>query len=100
VSDDFQAERVIARAIAGEQLSRTELQLLAKAVEFQTAALEKHRHAVEHVLNQAQRDPKGLGYYVGPYTRSFELLCEAEAHYLSRDVADVTRERGKRAPAT
>lgn len=35
--------------------------------------------AVRYVLDQAQRDPKGLGYHLGPHMESFERLVTAES---------------------
>ncbi|MFO0610202.1 MAG: hypothetical protein U0324_43985 [Polyangiales bacterium] len=35
--------------------------------------------AALHVLRAAQRDPRGLGYYIGPGTESFDRLCAVVA---------------------
>lgn len=66
-----------------------------EAIRWALETLERHRVAVEHTLDQAQRDPKGLGYHVGRGMRTFELLCEAEAAYLGMKPAVVQKARAK-----
>lgn len=55
--------------------------------------------AVRYVLDRAQVDPD-LGYYVGPGTQAFALLCAADAEARGVPLEIVERERGEdRQPA-
>lgn len=49
--------------------------------------------AVRYVLDQAQRDTKGLGYHLGPFMESFERLVTAEAVRLGQARQVIYRRR-------
>lgn len=49
--------------------------------------------AVKHALDRSQVDPD-FGYYCGPFTETYELLCAAEAAHLGRPVDEIKRWRG------
>ncbi|MFO0610263.1 MAG: hypothetical protein U0324_44290 [Polyangiales bacterium] len=51
--------------------------------------------AAVHALRAAQRDPRGLGYYLGPGTETFDLLCAVVAERTREDVALVRAEYGE-----
>lgn len=53
--------------------------------------------AVIHVLDTAQRDPRGLGYHLGPGTQSYTLLCAAEAE-LTGETPEAVEARRAKAP--
>jgi hypothetical protein len=53
------------------------------------AANKAAEDAITHTLVRAREDAKGLGYYLGPYTQSFEGLVRALAALLGKDVAEV-----------
>jgi hypothetical protein len=50
--------------------------------------------AITYTLERAQRDPD-LGYYIGPGTETFRLLCTAEAALRAKPLADVEKDRGR-----
>jgi hypothetical protein len=50
--------------------------------------------AVKYVLDRSQTDPD-LGYYIGPGTQAFYLLCKAEAAHTGKPLEQVERERGR-----
>jgi hypothetical protein len=71
------AERLVAEDRQLRELLR--LRTAAKAAE----------EAITHTLVRAREDAHGLGYYLGPYTQSFEGLVRALALLLEKDVAEV-----------
>ncbi len=48
--------------------------------------------AVKYALDRSQTDPD-LGYYLGPGTQAFYLLCKAEAAHLGQPLAEIEKER-------
>lgn len=61
-----------------------------------TADLPLHEQlyrAVRYVLDRSQRDPD-LGYYIGPGTQAFKELCQAEAAYTGKPLAEIEEARG------
>jgi hypothetical protein len=50
--------------------------------------------AVKYVLDRSQTDPD-LGYYLGPGTQAFYLLCKAEAAHLGKPLQEVEAQRRK-----
>lgn len=59
-----------------------------------TANLTSAQRAVLQVLGTAQRNPDTVGYYIGPGTRSFEMLCAAEAEITGETPEAVEARRG------